>query len=671
MFGGRIDCGMLDRATRAAACTLALCSGAIVIATGTWRSDLPDPGDADPGWFTGNPYAADSSVHAYVIAQETRVALLPTLGDGGILSTRKRVRRIVRVLDAHGKRHATVRLRLFDAQRGAGATRVAALTAHTHHPDGRRVSLDYHDVYTSRLTPQVVEVSFSFPAVAAGCVLDLAYETDAEQVPRIDPAIMQEDIPILNVEHELAVLDAFVVQPAVHGYFPIQTEQLEIDHGIRGLPGRMSLTRLTADDVPALRPEPHVATMGNYAAHVTYDLQRLVIPGVLGMTFSGTWEDVAQTMRDDGDLTAAMRGRGAYKKWADEVPEALPDLTSRVRWALGEVVDAIAWNGYDAPVAGGNLRTVLKAGEGSSADLNIALLGLLNGMGLDAVPIFLSTREHGRFQRHVAATGSLNHVIVGVRNARGEDFGYVDATRPEAFPGALPERDLNGEGLLVTYSAHGIVPLQAGAVSQRGINADLSLDADGYLAGEVDVTFNAQAALPYLRRAADGSTEFTIDSLALFGDYEVRGAAAVEGRGGEVWVVSAQLRSRSPLTDIGGARALAPTLGRFRSGNPFRLERRLFPVEFATRTAETRDIRITLPPELTADNLPTPISARTTDGSARFRHAVRLEGDELHVSSLFLVKQLVYLPESYPELRGLFGLADERTEQLISLAPPP
>ena len=660
---------MLNCGTRAGSrltfVLLAVCVGFVTRAAAT----LPQPGEVDAAWFADNPYAADSSVHAYVIAQETQVLVMPDLSSGGELTTAKHVRRIVRVLDAQGYRHATVRLLLRGPGFGAGSVELDGLEAHTHHGDGRRVTLSEGDVFSRRLSAQVVEVSFSFPGVTAGCVLDLAYRTTAEQTAHIEPAVLQADIPMLRVAHELATLDALVIQPAVHGYFPIATQRFERDHHIRDLPGRISVTRLTAADVPALASEPHVTSMRNYAAHVTYDLEALVIPGVVGLTFSGTWEEVAKRLREDADLGAAMRGRGRYKKWASEAPASLTDVTSRVRWAVGQVADAIAWNGYDAPVASGGLNAVLRAGEGSSADLNVALIGLCNGMGLEAVPMYLSTRPHGRFQRHIAASGSLNHVIVAVRAGRGEDFRYIDATVPEAFPGALPERDLNGEGLLVFARAHAFVDLQANAVSQRGITGALALGDDGYLSGELDLTLNTQAALPYLRRGVGGEIVFAAEALDLLEDFDVGESSASPEADGERWVVRANVRSAAPLADIGGARALAPTIGRFREGSPFALPERSYPIEFPTRTVETRSIRIALPENVQVGALPKPISAALADGSGRFRHEVELEEGGLRVSSLFHVKDLVYLPQAYPELRGLYELAAKRSRQLISLSP--
>ena len=71
---------------------------------------LPPVGEYTGEWFRSNPYAADSAVHAYVIAQERRDRV--TLGEAGFELASDN-RRVVRALDERGFGEATVRVEVY------------------------------------------------------------------------------------------------------------------------------------------------------------------------------------------------------------------------------------------------------------------------------------------------------------------------------------------------------------------------------------------------------------------------------------------------------------------------------------------------------------------------------------------------------------------------------
>ena len=67
------------------------------------------------------------------------------------------------------------------------------------------------------------------------------------------------------------------------------------------------------------------------------------------------------------------------------------------------------------------------------------------------------------------------------------------------------------------------------------------------------------------------------------------------------------------------------------------------------------------------ESLPEPVAMMTPDKKAQYRYTLTAEGNTLRLSSLFVVKNLTYLPEAYHEVRAVFAAAEEKKTELLSL----
>ena len=69
------------------------------------------------------------------------------------------------------------------------------------------------------------------------------------------------------------------------------------------------------------------------------------------------------------------------------------------------------WDGSYSFLAEERLDEMLEKGKGSSGDINLLLIALLNKVGVQAHPVLLSTRSHGKMQDVYPLVSQFNHVI--------------------------------------------------------------------------------------------------------------------------------------------------------------------------------------------------------------------------------------------------------------------
>ncbi len=649
---------------RIAILTLALLACAAAARAGT---DLPKLGKSSAAWFGDNPYAADSSVHAYVIAQDTEINFGFLSYGTGRLSRRITVRRVVRVLDPQGYGEALVKIQYYDPEDGGQGETLGKVEAYTHQMtnggvDTRAVAKE--ERYRTRLSPDYVEVAFSFPGVVAGTVLDLSYSRESENMYRCPITYFQGDIPVQVAETRLLSHEAFRYQTHVLGHEHVTQTNDRRPYPDNLVGGNLMIATFRAEDLPAIAAEPYITTLGNYRSHLRVELQTFTPPTGMTVQISGDWDKISEGLADAPGVKAAMRAKGDYREWADACPPALTDPQEKAAWAMAKVASLVRWNGYHASYASRRAGPLVSKGEGYSAEVNAVLLGVLRSLGLEANPVFVSTRDHGRLLHFIPNAASVNSMIVALV-VDGKPV-LLDACDPTSYPGVLPLADLNGQGIMV--DANGVatfIELQEQTLDQRAIQAELAVDPGGYLVGSTALTLSGLAAKPFVTATATG-LELRVDTSALFDGYTVSNLVITREKA-YAWRLTADVRSVYPVPDLGGALALNPNISPQWTKNPFAHEGRRYPVEFPAKIVETRQINLALPADKRLEALPTLVNVTTANRDAFYRYQVVDRDNTLTISTTLAIKNLTYLPDRYHEVRGLFDKVVEQEASLLSI----
>ena len=79
----------------------------------------------------------------------------------------------------------------------------------------------------------------------------------------------------------------------------------------------------------------------------------------------------------------------------------------------------------------------------------------------------------------------LNYVICLIKI--GDKTLFLDATEKYLPMGILPERCLNGLGLVISETNHGWIDIVATAKARTVVNSDVTLSKNGDLKGKVNI----------------------------------------------------------------------------------------------------------------------------------------------------------------------------------------
>jgi hypothetical protein len=100
--------------------------------------------------------------------------------------------------------------------------------------------------------------------------------------------------------------------------------------------------------------------------------------------------------------------------------------------------------------------------------------------------------------------------------------------------------------------------------------------------------------------------------------------------------------------------------------NPFRLEKREFPVDFSCPVTDNALVRISLPDGWTVEQLPKPAMVALPDKAATFRFLLQELSGTIQVSSVLTINKSMFSPDEYEHLKEFFRLiVAKHAEQVV------
>jgi hypothetical protein len=648
-------------------------------------------GKPDPKDFTAAPFVGDSAAAAVVLCDYGTTNFQYNNNDFQLVS--ERTTRI-KILKKSGYDAATVEVSLY--HRGENQEKISSLRGTTYNLVNGQVvktKLDGTNTFTEDLTPNVRVRKFTMPDVREGSVIEYNYTVTSDFLFNFQDWTFQRDIPVRWSEFRASIPEYFYYKRLQQGYHPLavhtQSEsamQFTV-HSAGGTSGsgmattrqavssdaisaRTTTYRWAMKDLPAFRDEPFMTTAEDYLDRITFQLAGEQFPNQAYQNVSGTWEKIdMELLNSDGFGSQLDRG-GFLKDQIMPLVAKYPDLPARAAAVREVVMAAVRYDGTNRYATTASLRKAFDAHRGTSADVNLLLISALRMAGIEAHPLLLSTRSHGRVDQTQPMLSRFNYVIALVPLADGKDL-LVDATEPLLPCGVLPKRCLNQAGRLIMKKPEDgrwveLSPAQRYVHYQQ---VALTMDAKGGLTGKVheehggyagadarqdlsslgEKKYLAQMTRPHsgwtVPKLTVGERENVAKPLAL--DYEFTQAADDNA--------TADLLYLSPLREFGTEQ------------NPFRHDDRLFPVDFGAPQDETTMVTLTLPAGYELAEMPKPTIVDLPEGGGRFICTVTAGAPGVvQLMSRMSLRKPVYAAEEYAQLREFYRLMlEKQNERLI------
>jgi hypothetical protein len=421
-----------------------------------------------------------------------------------------------------------------------------------------------------------------------------------------------------------------------------------------------------AENMPAFKEEPYINSSKNYLTKLDFDLNDIEYKS-LYIALTTTWEALCQYLKKSEYFGVPLRNSAYMNKVAKEINSKAKTNEDKLRLAH-EFIKSYKWNKEESLyTSNSNINWALDKKSGSSADINLALVQLLDKLGFDVSPVLLSTRLNGMLSPVTPSLNKLNYVIACV-NLNGEPL-LMDGTEVNAPYNLLPERCLNLYGRRYDSEKCGLVDLKTDKKSKEIIYYNLTLDTGLQFTGRVNFQRFDYAALRFRNKYKNfsGKDAYLEDMLGEFPGLRIRSSSI-----GNIDSLYLPVKDhydivlKNSVEEINGSFYFYPMMLHRIKENPFKAEQRKYPIDFACNSEKTFSVTITIPENFEVTSFPESLKKTLPGNAAYFLYQVSIVGSTIQFNYKMGLNKTFFSADEYNILREFYNqIVAKQAEPII------
>ncbi len=590
----------------------------------------------------------------------------------------------IKIFKKDGYRWADFSIPLY--QSNSGKEKLSGLKAVTYNLENGKIvetKMKSEATFEERSSENTILIKFTLPNVKEGSVVEVKYSVISDFVYNFQDWEFQSLIPVKWSEYRATFPEFFNYEKYMQGYVGLSVNESKpvdqkfsiaytsqvpkegggVERGVYTLESKSTVNRWVAENVPAFKEEPYLTNYRDYISKINFELAYIKYPSKPIETYMGTWTDLNQSLLESDFLGRAVRGSGFLKNTADQLIAGLATPQEKISAIYNYVKSNVAWDGRYRKYLDDNFKKPLDEKKGSSAEINLLLVSLLQKADLVSNPVLISTRDNGFVRENMAISSQFNYVICQVM-VDGKNI-LLDATNRLLPINILPEVCLNGRGYIISKETPGWISLSA-SKSKTYASAEVTLNSEGQLKGKISISkdgyFGFKMRNEYLKNGEEEYVKGFTNSMSWQVD---------KSEFENVKNLSEPAKERYEFTHLdnfGNASVLYinPILHLRLTENPFKLEERVYPVDFGSALDQTFVCKLTIPENYQAEELPVSKIFALPDNAGKYVYNVQVIGNVITVTSMLSINRSLFAQDDYPNLREFYNMVvAKQAEQII------
>lgn len=546
-------------------------------------------------------------------------------------------------------------------------TSIKAVTFKDDNGFMRNRALDPTTIYDEKINSRWHQKKFVFPNVQDGSILELKYIVETPFLFNLPDWTFQSKIPTIYSEYEVRMIPFYEYVFIAQGLSKFDYQKsiidkkkrtwgtVEIVNGNRvggGVEFQDYVHTYALKNVPAFEDESYISSINDYIVKMDFQLSKIHSPSGGTNEIISTWPKLNESLLKHENFGKYQKACTRLAKKIFETDFKLTGATKKDRSIkiIEYVKNNFTWNGYNSKYASQSAKDFFSTKSGNSADINLFLLAMLNTAGIDATPLILSTRNHGKINNNYPFDHLTNYVIAFVNTA--SPF-LSDATENLLPYNKLPIRCFNEEGLLVKKNDESQwVILENGfpSIQKSVITIDIDNESKDALY-KVSIQ-NTEYEAFSLRKEHNNDTlslkEFYGKKL---GTISRAKTVNYENIARPYLIAFEGVSETEKLNDL---IVINPFLNLAISKSTLTQKVRKYPVDLIYAKDEVFDISITIPDGYAVKNIPE--SFNMDNELAKIKLDYSITGSLLKIEGNYQFKKSIYTAAEYSKIKYYFGL---------------
>ncbi len=422
-------------------------------------------------------------------------------------------------------------------------------------------------------------------------------------------------------------------------------------------------------DIPALPDEPYMSSFIDNVQAIRYQLVSVKPIGGFSHSFNDTWAKVGGTLADDEDfgeqLNRSLKDEDAIINKA----KALKTDEEKIAYLFNEVKNTLKWDGVDRWYTIDGTHKAWATKTGNSAEINLILYHLLKKSNVEAYPMVVSTRAHGKVSRWYTSLSQFNRAVVYIPVDSTKNY-ILDATSKYNMYNEIPDELLNSLSLWIDkkHKKYDLVYLYNDAPVRQTVLINGEIKAGGKLEGTVEISSNSYNKINAVERyKTDGEKKY-IEYLQN-GDNNLKiSSIAMENMDVDTLPLTQKVKFNLELAGSDENYIyLNPNLFTSLKTNIFLSEKRMTDIEFGYRKNYSISSVYKLPAGYKIDAMPKNITLVMPDKSISLRRIVAEQDGNIVLRYSINYNKIGYEKEAYPEFYEFFKKMHEMLNEQIIL----
>jgi len=632
-------------------------------------------------------YPLDSTADAAYLYRYRKTYFDYSGSDGFVLVTEYKQR--VKVYTREGFNMATKEIFFFKPDKGV-SDKIKSIKAYIFNLDKGKLTkkrLSKKDIFEEKKSKYYSVKKITMPDVKKGSVIDLSYIITSSYPSSIKDIEFQFEIPVKDLSIIVEIPEFFKFNKLNKGYYSIspqvKTQKKTINYRVdakitAGLTGTRTsgsnntfefnaeTSKFIAKNIPALKDnEPYITNINNYRGGLKYELTSIQFPNSSPKFYATSWDKVSKQIYKSSSFGGEIDKSGYYKNDLEAILATSKTTSDKIVAIFQFVKSKVKWNGFYSIYAEKGVRKAYKENSGNVADINLMLTSMLRSAGLNAAPVLVSTRGNG-----VPLFPTLDgfDYVISMVKFPNNSYVLLDATEPYSLPNILPTRVLNWNGRVV--NKNGSSSWVKLTPSKPAIEENLlmvKITDDLIIEGLARTKYDNLNALNFRKNYNHLKEEVLITKFEENNNVEIENFKILNKiKIGKPISRNVKFLSEDLIEEINGKLYIEPLLFLAQHTNPFKLEERKFPVDFATPWKDTNTVSIQIPEGYTVASLPETLAIGLPENLGVFKYQVTQAGGKIKTRSILQFNQAIITPQYYAALKDFYGqLVKKQSEKIV------
>lgn len=587
---------------------------------------------------------------------------------GGVLEIDIKAHTRIKVYNEKGLDEANIKIPYIE--RG-GAEGIFKLEGQTYNQDASGnmtiSKLEKKSIYNKKVNNRVWNQIFTFPEVKAGSIIEYRYNIKRKLL-YFDDWTFQRNIPVRYSNCTIEYPSEFSFS-----HVALTTLPIEIDQKQTGYSNRKSFTMR---NLPALKDEPYMSCADDYLQQVQFNLNGYYSPQ-LTINLTRTWPGIIKELMEDVDFGMQLNKSIPRTDELDNKLKSLKTDFAKMASVHNYVRENIVWDGLYSIWALDGVKSVWSGKKGNSGEINLVMINLLRNAGLNAYPLLVSTRKHGRVNTLDPNVDQFNTVMAMVKI--DSSIYVLDATDKVTPSHLIPERVMYSEGLVInkfefakSYSEKdfGWVTIWDDRLKfNRTVNISAEMDAGGKITGQAFV-LNAEYARHSSAKSSNAEKEEYQKALAESYTGLKISEFSQKNEEKDSLALESLFKFEIPVNESGDYRYFSVNLFNGLEKNPFIADERSSDIIFGVNQKFSMRGLIAIPDGYSFEELPKNMRLVMPDKSIVMTRAMQVFGNKVNYSISIEFAKPYYSVDEYPQFQAFYKQMFELLNEQIVVKKP-